>query len=34
MCAMMQKFRMIAGSVWPGCGADLLDTEHFLTRTG
>jgi hypothetical protein len=22
MCAMMQKLRMIAGSVWPGLGAD------------
>jgi hypothetical protein len=22
MCAMMQKFRMIAGSVLPGAGAD------------
>src|SRR6476620_6254921 len=30
MCAMMQKFRMIAGSVWPGCGASCWDTWRFL----
>src|SRR3954447_19133074 len=30
MCAMMQKFRMIAGSVWPGCGASCWDTRRFL----
>ncbi len=28
MWAMMQKFRMIDGSVWPGCGA-VLDTGDF-----
>jgi hypothetical protein len=29
MCAMMQKFLMIAGSVWPGFGACGLDTYFF-----
>jgi len=30
MCAMMQKFLMIAGSVFPGWGAFDRDTGGFL----
>jgi hypothetical protein len=33
MCAMMQKFRMIAGSVLPGCGAaGRLGWDTYLFR--
>jgi hypothetical protein len=34
MCAMMQKLRMIDGSVEPGCGAFLRLTDCFREYDG